>query len=127
MKYVHVKDDIQVMLHGNPTTEKDGSVSPPWSFGRYLDVIVLPDPAMGAGYKVLKACRIVEEQFRDAKPGDWVGVENEHWGMLKQAIENPQGGGVHPGVLWGFLPFMDSILEAKSEKPIDKLEQEDAT
>ena len=126
MKYVQVPDDIQVMLNGKPATEADGSVSPLWPLGQYLDTIVLPDPAMGKGYKVLSACRIVEEQFKVAKPGDWVAVEDEHWRLLKQTIENPQGS-MNASVLRQFLPFMDTILEATSEKPIDKLEQEDAT
>lgn len=40
-------------------------------------------------------------------------------GKWANAIENPKGGGIHPGVLRQFLPFMDAVIDAKSEKPSD--------
>lgn len=117
MKYVEVKQPIQVTVNGAAWKDSDGSDMPPWSFARYLENIVLPDPAMGTGYKALKACAIIEDQFKQAVTGSWVGVEEEHWNMLKNTIENPKGGGIHSGVLRQFIPFMDAVVEAKSEKP----------
>lgn len=117
MKYVQVKDDIQIMANGQLWRESDGKAMPPWSFARYLENVVLPDPAMGTGYKALKACAIIESQFAGAAMGSWISVEEEHWNMLKTAIENPKGGGISPGILRQFIPFMDAVLEARSEKP----------
>ena len=120
MRYVEVKREIQVMMDGEPWKETDGSTMGPWSFLRYLANIVLPDPAMGTGYKALKACALIEQQFKDAAPHAYVAVEEEHWNILKAAIENPKGGGIHSGVLRQFIPFMDAVLDAKSEKPDSK-------
>lgn len=117
MKYVEVKKDIQVTVNGEAWKESDGTEMKPWSFAQYLDNIVLPDPAMGTGYKSLKACAIIEAQFKDARPGTWVGVEDAHWELLKNTIENPKGGGIHAGVLRQFIPFMDAVIGATSEKP----------
>lgn len=111
MKYVEVLNDIQI---------DDGNSAESWSLVRYLENIVLPDPSMGAGYKAIRSCAIVGEQFKDAVPGSWVGVEDEHWKMLKNTIENPKGAQFSAASLRQFLPFMESILEAKSEKPMEK-------
>lgn len=117
MKYIEVKEAIPIVVNGHPWMDSDGSKMPSWSFVRYLENIVLPDPAIGTKYKELKACSILEKQFESAAPGKWVGVEDAHWEMIKVAVEEPKGGGIHPGVLRQFLPFMDAILDAKAEKP----------
>jgi len=106
------------MLNGVAWRDSNDKEMPPWSFGRYLENIVLPDPAIGpAGYKTYKACAIIEKQFNAATPEMWVEVEEEHWNMLKTAIQEPKGGGIHQGVLRQLIPFMDVVLEAKNEKP----------
>lgn len=117
MKYIKVKDDIQVLLNGEPWKDSDGSVMKPWSFSQYLERIVLADPSIGTGYKELKSCFTIEDQFKKAASGDWVVIDEEHWNMLKSTIENPKGGGISPSILRQFIPFMDAVLEAKSEKP----------
>jgi len=118
MKYVQVKDEIQVMANGKPWKEKpNGEVMPPTSFSDYLENIVLPDPAMGTGYKALKACALIEKQFASVAPGEWVAVEDAHWEMMKRTIENPKGSGIHPGVLRQFIPFMDAVIDARVEQP----------
>lgn len=119
MRYIKVPADIQIMVNGEPWKDSDGSVMLPWSFARYLENIVLADPAIGTAYKDLKACAIVDALFKDASPDEWVGVEDTHWEMLKNTIENPKGGGISSGILRQFLPSMDAVLEAKSEKPTD--------
>ena len=117
MKYVQVNDNIKIMANGQVCLEEDGIPGKPWPFARYLERIVLQDPAIGTSYKALKACAIVDAQFKCAAVGSWVGVEEEHWNMLKDTIENPKGGGISPGILRQFIPFMDAVLEARSEKP----------
>ena len=117
MRYVQVKEDIQILVGGEPWTDSNGGVMPPWTFARYLENIVLVDPAMGTTYKALKSCDMVGEQFKDAILGTWMPVEDAHWEMLKNAIENPKGGGVSPSILRQFIPFMDAVLNAKGEKP----------
>ena len=117
MKYVQVKEDIQIFVDGKQWTDSSGVVMPPWTFARYLENIVLVDPAMGTTYRALKSCDIVGEQFKDVIPGAWVPVEDAHWEMLKSAIENPKGSGVLSSILRQFIPFMDAVLNAKSQKP----------
>jgi len=57
--------------------------------------------------------------------GKWANVDDDTLDdyagadLGKYAIENPKGGGIHPGVLRQFLPFMDAVIDAKSEKPSD--------
>ncbi len=120
MKYVQIPKDIQIMVNGEPWKDSDNTVMPPWLFARYLENIVLADPAIGTAYKELKACVTVDALFKAASPGTWVGVEDTHWEMLKAAIENPKGGGIPSAILRQFLPFMDAVLDAKSEKPEDQ-------
>lgn len=118
MKHIKVPKDIQIMLNGVAWKDSDGSEMKPWSFGRYLENIVLPDPAIGpAGYKTYKACAIIDAKFEAAATDTWVEIEDEHWNMLKTAIQEPKGGGVHQGVLRQLIPFMDAVLEAKNDKP----------
>jgi hypothetical protein len=104
------------MVANQPWKERDGSVIPPWTFHRYLENVVLPDPSIGTTYKALKACSEVDRQFQNVTPGEVVGVEDEHWAFLTNAIEAPKGSGIHPGILRQFLPFMDAVLEAKKSK-----------
>lgn len=117
MKYVQVEEDIQIMADGEKLKEAGGKVMKPWSFSRYLEDVVLANPTMGAGYKSVNSCAIMEKQFKEASPGSWVPVEDEHWNMLKNAVEEPKGIGVHPVILRQLLPFTKAILEAKDEKP----------
>ena len=119
MKYVQVPKDIRIMVNGEPWKDSDGSIMKPWPFSRYLENIVLADPTIGTGYKELKACSIIDAQFKSVDPDTWIGVEDTHWEMLKNTIENPKGGGISSGILRQFIPFMDAVLEAKSEKPKD--------
>ena len=117
MKYVQVPKDIQITVNGEPWKDSDGAVMKPWPFSRYLENIVLADPGIGTDYKNLKACSIVDANFKNSASGECVEVEDAHWEMLKNTIENPKGGGIPSNILRQFLPFMDAILEAKSEKP----------
>lgn len=129
MKYVHVPKDIQIMIP-NPCPLCRASVgdvnvkAEMWSHARYVDNIILPDPAIGTEYKSLKACSIMDANFKNAIVGKCVEVEDAHWEMLKTAIENPKGGGISSSILRQFLPFMDAVLEAKSEKPTEQSDTE---
>lgn len=118
MRFVQVQEPIQIVVSGEPWKDSNGQVDPPWSFAHYLRDIVLNDPAMGGtGYKVLKACNTIDSQFENAVPGTWVAVEDAHWEMLKNTVENPKGGGIPPSILRQFIPNMDAILNAKTKKP----------
>lgn len=119
MKYVQVRDDIQVMLNGEPMEKSPGKADDAWSFSRYLENVVLPDPSIGTTYKALTSCATVSAQFKHAVSGTWVPVEDAHWEMLKGAIEDPKGGGISPGILRQFLPFMQAVIEAESKKPAE--------
>lgn len=119
MKYVQVPEDIQIMADGKPWKNEDESIEDPWSFSTYLEKIILEDPGIGTGYKELKACSIVDGLFRNAFSNTWIGVEDEHWEMLRKTISDPKGGGVPNSVLRQLIPFMDAVLEAKNEKPVE--------
>jgi len=119
LRYVKVPEDIQIMVNGKPWVESDGTVMKPWSLPRYIENIVLADPAIGTDYKSLKACFEIDAKFKLAVLDEWVELEEAHWEILRSTIENPKGGGVSPSILRQFLPFMDAVLEAKNEKPAD--------
>lgn len=121
MKYVLVPEDIQIMVNGKPwkdIVDNKEKGMPPWSLSRYLENVVLADPAIGTDYKSLKMCSIVDNNFKSVNPGECVEVEDAHWEMLKNTIENPKGGGISSSILRQFLPFMDAILEAKNVKTV---------
>lgn len=119
MRYIKVPDAIQLydLAHKRPIIENDGSEMEPWTFQRYLATLVLPDPAMGKGYKADKAVRAVDKAFEGAKPGDVVGVEDDHWERMKTAVEDPQGGRPNLGITSQLVPFAEAIVEAKETKP----------
>lgn len=118
MKYIKVPEDIPIVVNGEPWKNSDGTVMKPWSFSHYLENIVLADPAVGTTYKDLKACFTIEDQFKNASIGAWVGVEDEHWEKLRTTIESPKGGGIPSSVLRQLIPFMDAVvIHAKMDKP----------
>ncbi len=122
MKYVQVPKDIPVTIP-NPCPLCRSSVGDNntkidlWSFTRYLENIVLSDPALGTGYEPLKARRLIVIQFENATSEEWIGVEEDHWTRLNTIIRDPKGGGIDSGILVQFFPFMEAVLEAKSENP----------
>lgn len=125
MKYVQVPETIPIKIP-NPCPLCRSSVGDnstkidPWSFIRYLENIVLEDPALGTGYEPLKARKLVVDQFRDATSGEWIGVEEAHLTLLKSIVIDPKGGNISSGILVQFFPFMDAIIEAKDTKPVEK-------
>lgn len=122
MKYVQILEDIPITIP-NPCPVCRSSVgdnstrTDPWSFVRYLENIVLEDPALGVGYEPLKARKLVADQFRNTTSGEWIGVEEAHWTLLKSIVKDPKGGNISSGILVQFFPFMDAIIEAKDTKP----------
>jgi len=116
MKYVLIPDDVQLLVNGQPELTANGKVDS-WSISRYLETVVLADPGIGTDYKSLKACFAIDAAFVKAIPGKYVEVDEDHWKKIKETIENPKGGGISPSILRQFLPFMDAIVEAKSDKP----------
>lgn len=117
MKYVQVLPDIPVTY-----TEGKTERTELWSFYRYLSELVLTDLAMGTGYPYLKARSILKEQFKQAKVGDWVKLEDDPWKLIANAINEPKGSPAtfqRPlDMLQQFIPFMEAVLlHSKDEKP----------
>tara|TARA_B100000029_G_scaffold119127_1_gene112232 strand:+ start:270 stop:644 length:375 start_codon:yes stop_codon:yes gene_type:complete len=116
MRYVEVPQPIQIknLTTGEPITV-DGSVIP-WRMSRYLSDIVLPDPALGKGYKADLVRSTLSAAFKDAKPGDFVPIEDEHYEMVRGVIEGPESD-TPPIVTMQLFPFQAAFVEASREKP----------
>mgnify|MGYP007063604129 CR=1 FL=1 len=116
MRYVEVPQPIQIknLTTGEPITV-DGSVIP-WRMSRYLSDIVLPDPALGKGYKADLVRSTIRASFKDANTGDVVPVEDEHYDMVRAVIEGPEST-TPPIVTMQLFPFQSAFVEAGREKP----------
>lgn len=126
MRFVIVPENITPMnlATGKPLViglgSKDNASDEPWTFHRYLSVLVFDDQKLGDGRKSAKAVKRVHKLFKDAKPGDVVQVESEDWDKVKAVIEEPsikQAGSLTAQ----FVDFMDAWCDAKEEAPkVDK-------
>ena len=85
-----------------------------WTLHSFLVNVVLPDPAMGKGFKADLARFTVEAAARDEKK--WLEVEDEHWEMLKESVEKPTGE-MDNRARMQLLPFQRAIVDAPSEDP----------
>ena len=118
MRFIQVPEDIQIMgVDGKPWVNADDKVEKPWSFYHYLKTIVLPDPAMGSGYDAWNAYSVLNEAFKDESSGTWVTIDDAHWKLLCEIVNNPKGGLPTGLVMYQLIPFMDAILQARDKKP----------
>lgn len=104
-------------VDGKPWVNADDKVEKPWSFYHYLKTIVLPDPAMGSGYDAWNAYSVLNEAFKDESSGTWVTIDDAHWKLLCEIVNNPKGGLPTGLVMYQLIPFMDAILQARDKKP----------
>jgi len=95
----------------------DGDASP-WSFYRYLVSVVLPDPSLGSGYRADKTRMELDDLFKDANPGDVVGVEDAPWETLKKAINMPQAQAM-PQITTRCLAFQEAVINAPKRGKAD--------
>jgi len=114
MKYITVPPLITMRnLVNREAVAVDGDIEP-WSFCKYLCAVVLPDTAMGKGYAADKARFTLDDLFKCSKPGDEVGVEDEHYKLLKKTVEEPTLQAA-PAITMQCLPFQEAVLEAKDQ------------
>lgn len=88
-----------------------------WSFARYLENLVLGDPGMGSGYDAWKRYSALNKAFKDVSSGTCVEIDEAHLRLLCEVIKGPKGNLPSGDAMHQFLPFMEAILDAKSEKP----------
>jgi hypothetical protein len=127
MRYVVVPENITPINYatGKPLViglgGKDGATGEPWTFHRYLSVVVFDDRKLGASRKHAKAVKKVHKLFKDASPGDVVAVEDWDWEQVKTVIDEPTT--PQSGTLSAqFTEFMDAWCDAKEEAPkVEKL------
>ena len=116
MHYVEVPHPVQIKnLNTGEPIVVDGSTDP-WRMSRYLSDIVLPDPAMGKGYKIDRIRSTVRGAFDGAEPGGYVAIEDEHYDVVRAVIENPESE-ISPIVTMQLFPFQAAFVEASREKP----------
>jgi len=116
MRYVKIPEPIQIrnLNTGEPILVDGGSS--PWRMCRYLADIVLPDGAMGKGYEADRVRAAVRAAFRDAKPGEYIAMEDSHHVAVCAAIKEPEAK-VTPVVTMQLFAFQEAIMEATREKP----------
>jgi hypothetical protein len=116
MKFVKTPEPVQIKnLATGGVITVDGDETP-WTIYKYLVSIVLPDPAMGKGYQSDRARASIREAFSCAEPGEFVGVEDEHYGLLRKTVEEPEST-ISPQVTMQLIGFQDAIIEARRDKP----------
>ena len=73
-----------------------------------------PQLKMGDGYKGIKRTAEIDRAFKDAKPGEIVGLEEETWAALKTCIEEKSWAG---SALFGaqLIAFTDAIMVPVAE------------
>lgn len=122
MKYIQVPEDRSVIMP-NPcpicrlSVGNDNVKTDIVSFGRYLEEILLRDPAMGNGYDAWTAIHDLRESFKDAPFDTCKEIDEAHWKLLNEIIMNPKGSLPDGGIMYQLIPFMDTILQATDKKP----------
>ncbi len=119
MKYVRVPEAITLKR------SRDDDLTETWTFSRYLNELVLYDLAMRTGYAYIAASRHIKAQFENAKPGEWVKLDDDHWQLMHNAIIDPKGSStsLKMGVsilfmLHQLIPFMEAVVVGYStEEP----------
>lgn len=116
MRYVKIPEPIQIknLTTGEPILVDGGSS--PWRMCRYLADIVLPDGALGKGYDADRVRSAVRDAFRDAKPGEYVAIEDSHHAAVCAAIKEPEAK-ITPIVTMQLFSFQEAFVEATREKP----------
>ena len=115
MKYVKIPEPIQIKnLNTGEPIRVDGNDTP-WRMYRYLVDVILPDPKMGKGYKTDRIRSTVREAFKDAKPGEYIAIEDGHHELVSSVIEEPDAN-IPPVVTMQLFPFQQAWMEASSEK-----------
>lgn len=117
LRYVQVPGPIQV---------KEGAekVGEPMKFADFIK-LVTNNPIWAASYAAIKSMQAIEKAL--ASSNGVMELAEEDWTRLKGAIETPQstdaagrsipGYGIHTRFLPQLVPFMDAIMDAKTEPP----------
>jgi hypothetical protein len=126
MKHFQVPQDVTVrplkaMLQDQPAAKGER-----WSFLKFATFIWLEDArpyttSMADGTKsfsIVKQRRWIKviAKFEDAKPGDWMSLDDEDYVALRAVVETP-GRSFPAAVMIACMPFSEVVLEAVSELP----------
>jgi hypothetical protein len=115
MRYVTVPGPVVLK---NLVTGEDLEPRVEWDFHKFLVNVVLPDSAMGKGFKADLA-RFTIEALAKNKKAKVLEIEDEHWNSLKKAVESPQGE-IDNRARMQLLPFQKAIVEAADKDPRPK-------
>lgn len=87
----------------------------PFSMGKYLLEVIAKDPSLKdrPDRKAVRACR---KKFLDAKVGEVVEVEDDHWNRIKRVIETPSQALMPSWLMEQFDEFDDAWCDAKSTR-----------
>jgi hypothetical protein len=88
------------------------------TYHRFIDTLVLNDPAFGKGYHKIRQASRIDKLFAGSQPGNEVWIEDGDWEAVKGALESP-----HESNLWvahmvrQIEPFMTLWMEAPEGTP----------
>lgn len=127
MKFIKIIHDIQIC---DPNTGMPVQGIPKMSHSKYVDSWPLNDKRFGSesGFGGIMAGSRIQLAFREAAIGEIIALDEADYKILKQSIMDPQlvtGGQATPEVVRQYLPFMESIVNAKEKRP-NKSEREEA-
>lgn len=84
------------------------------SFAEFVARLLL-QPKWGSDYRHVRMAAAIERAV--AEEGDQIGLAEEDWRALKEAVEKPTGPAGFGYQVWALrqlLPFMDAIVEAQA-------------
>jgi len=119
MRYFEIPADV-VLIHyatGVPMTRDGGEVEAPWSMSRWALTFPLADRGLAIERKDRRAVRGIRQALVDAKPGDIVALEEDHWDRIRKYIEKSSEPQAVATLLEQFAEFEDAFVEARDKCP----------
>lgn len=117
MKYIPVPGPVTVCdIEGNPIVFQNGQ-SETITFEKFV-LARLTDPKFAASMANVMAAVSIRDAVKAIREGV-LEVENEHYDLLKELVQNPSAQAAYPaGLAHNLAPFMIAIVrEAKDKRP----------
>lgn len=117
MKYIPVPGPVTVCdIEGNPIVFQNGQ-NETITFEKFI-LARLTDPKFASSMANVLAALSIRDAVKSIK-GGILEVENEHYELLKELIQNPSAQAAYPaGLAHNLAPFMIAVVkEAKDKRP----------
>lgn len=121
-RYILVPNDIDIYNAAGQravTEDEPGKKVPAtMSFRRFV-LGLITDPQLATNMEgVLVASEIRAAVLKSSQPGAVLELPDGHWKRLKEVTERPSNG-YDASFAFNLVPFMNAIVDAKSERPAD--------